>query len=125
MQVCLREMYVARGLHKLQQRGSDVPLLPAFGKNTDRFLVQAQNHSLVREDIRALETDAVTAGETDHESRRAFLGDELQALDNQVIEKKQIFLSQALDGLDSGNAVGDVDSAGFHSRMTTINPRAY
>ena len=102
-------------LHQMQQAGCDVPLVTVVGGDADGFLVEAQHHAFQHPAVRGLKADPVAFGETRHQRGGAGLGDEFEPLDDQPVEKEQILFVQSFDCLDGGDAVEDLDAAGFMS----------
>jgi hypothetical protein len=101
-------------LDEAQQAGRDVKLAAVVGGEADGLFVEAQHHAFQHPAFRGMEADPVALGEAGHQRGGAGLGYELEPFNNQPIEKEQILFFRSLDRLDSGNAVGDLDAAGFH-----------
>jgi len=101
-------------LNQAQQAGRDVPLVAIVRGDADGLLVKAQHPAFQHPAVRGLEADSIAPGEAGHQRGGAGLGNELEPLDDQPVEKEQIFLLQPLDRLDGGDAVDDLDAAGLH-----------
>lgn len=75
------------------------------GQNGDRLFVEPLNDAALPFAARRLESDPVADVEPGHERRAPRLGDQLQAFDDQAIEKTQVLLTQMPNRLRSGMSI--------------------
>ena len=75
--------------------------MAVVGDDADRFFVEAQYDPLDCSTVGGLETDPVAPGEAGHQAGAFGLGNELEPLNDQPVEKKEILFIQPFDRRDS------------------------
>ena len=71
-----------RTINALQQSGSDVPVLPAFGDNCNRLLVVACEHANQKRPAFRLKRNTITDPELEHLGMGSHVIQEFQPLNN-------------------------------------------
>jgi putative addiction module killer protein len=83
-----------------QQGWRDLPVLSVVGAQTGSLLIEPHDHGTFDDTVLGGELNAVALGKLGQLDCTSGLGQQVQTLDNQAIEKQQVLFAHVAQGLD-------------------------